>query len=771
MSTTRDTTTRPASNRANRRSAPCSRTEDPLLQRLDLDQLQTGGQASQRRVDARAVVVARAEIGHARAAGEVSDARVLDLREDGASLEAQPRQRVAHLARAGPRRPGRPTPNASTRPCVPVSCRTMPRSKAARTRARRTSGCSKRAKLRLRETRPGTSVIPTTSASRSTAGRITNRPRRARAPEATGEPETTPAACRSSAWWFVRKRGHELVEIALDDPIELVQREPDAVIGHAVLREVVRADLLASARRSPTMLRRSADSAASCFSRSRSSRRLRRTFIAFALFLSCERSSWHFTMMPARLVQDLHGAVGRVDALPARTAARGDGDLEVLVVDLDVDVVGLGEHGDGRRRRVDAPLRLGGGHALHAVHAALEAELRVHVLAGDERDDLLVAAGRRSRSARAPRSSSPCARRSARTCGRDRPRRAPPPRRPRRCGSRGSCSSCRSGSGGRSRSWIDASRRDRSACKLGELGLRELAELRIGEGLLVLADLPLDVAVARHRADERLEVAPLLVELLDSLLRSARTSGLAEQLVELAVAARELLELLDREHQAARAGTVAARRRGRRRGARRRSGTTTSLVRRVDLALRPRGRASRAGSPSATSSWASSGSMVVIFCTRKPGQRSARSGPVVQYRAKTRWISKVTAAMTGRNGSFSRKKRTLSSERAAGVDARERRADGREDEDRDERHHDEERRAAARVQRRLRARVLDDEGLAGLVGADRLVLGAVVLKDAPDLGDAPDGEQVADDDGELERAGDRLERRALHLEAEVTGAG
>ena len=46
----------------------------------------------------------------------------------------------------------------------------------------------------------------------------------------------------------------------------------------------------------------------------------------------------------------------------------------------------------------------------------------------------------------------------------------------------------------------------------------------------------------------------------------------------------------------------------------------------------------------------------------------------------------------------------------------------------------------------LRARVLDDERLARLVGADRLVLGAVVLENAPDLGDAPDGEQVADDD-------------------------
>ena len=30
-----------------------------------------------------------------------------------------------------------------------------------------------------------------------------------------------------------------------------------------------------------------------------------------------------------------------------------------------------GQHRDGRRRRVDAAARLGRGHALHAVHAAL----------------------------------------------------------------------------------------------------------------------------------------------------------------------------------------------------------------------------------------------------------------------------------------------------------------------------------------------------------------------------------------------------------------
>jgi hypothetical protein len=76
----------------------------------------------------------------------------------------------------------------------------------------------------------------------------------------------------------------------------------------------------------------------------------------------------------ARTVEDLHRAVGRVDALSAWSSGGRDRDLEIFVVDLDVHLVGLGEHGHGRRRGVDAALALGGGHALHAVHAALEAK-------------------------------------------------------------------------------------------------------------------------------------------------------------------------------------------------------------------------------------------------------------------------------------------------------------------------------------------------------------------------------------------------------------
>ena len=51
--------------------------------------------------------------------------------------------------------------------------------------------------------------------------------------------------------------------------------------------------------------------------------------------------------------------------------------LQVLGIDLDLDVLDLGHHRDGRRRGVDAPLRLGRGDALHAVHARLVLELRV----------------------------------------------------------------------------------------------------------------------------------------------------------------------------------------------------------------------------------------------------------------------------------------------------------------------------------------------------------------------------------------------------------
>ena len=58
-------------------------------------------------------------------------------------------------------------------------------------------------------------------------------------------------------------------------------------------------------------------------------------------------------------------------------------DLEVVRVDLDlVGLVDLGEDEHAGRRGVDAALRLGRRHALHAVHAALVLEVRPDALRG-----------------------------------------------------------------------------------------------------------------------------------------------------------------------------------------------------------------------------------------------------------------------------------------------------------------------------------------------------------------------------------------------------
>ena len=90
---------------------------------------------------------------------------------------------------------------------------------------------------------------------------------------------------------------------------------------------------------------------------------------------------------------DAHGAVGGVDRLAAGAARPEHVDAQILLVDLDIDLFRLWQHGDGRRRGMDATLRLGLRHALHAMHAGFEFQPGEHALAGDIGDDFLVAAG------------------------------------------------------------------------------------------------------------------------------------------------------------------------------------------------------------------------------------------------------------------------------------------------------------------------------------------------------------------------------------------
>ena len=95
---------------------------------------------------------------------------------------------------------------------------------------------------------------------------------------------------------------------------------------------------------------------------------------------------------PGRDVRDPDGRVGRVHALAAGAGRAVDVDLEVVRVELDLDLLDLGHHRDRRRRGVDPALRLGLGDALHAVRAGLPLEDRVGAVALDREHDFLEAA-------------------------------------------------------------------------------------------------------------------------------------------------------------------------------------------------------------------------------------------------------------------------------------------------------------------------------------------------------------------------------------------
>ena len=93
-----------------------------------------------------------------------------------------------------------------------------------------------------------------------------------------------------------------------------------------------------------------------------------------------------------RDVGDAHRGVRRVDALAAGTRGAHDVDAQVLIADLDLGLLHLGQDGDGDGARMDPARGLGGGDALDAVHARLPAQALVDRVARDREDDLAVAA-------------------------------------------------------------------------------------------------------------------------------------------------------------------------------------------------------------------------------------------------------------------------------------------------------------------------------------------------------------------------------------------
>ena len=163
------------------------------------------------------------------------------------------------------------------------------------------------------------------------------------------------------------------------------------MVGHAILRKVVSANLLGAVARAD----------------------LRETLGTFGSLLlgkhllveACAKNGHRRNLVlqlrllvlrlhdkTSRQVRDAHSGVSRVDALSTRAAGAEHVDAQVVLVDVDLNLVGLGKHGNGRRGRVDAALAFRLGHALHAVHAGLVLHDGVHLVALHLELDFLVTA-------------------------------------------------------------------------------------------------------------------------------------------------------------------------------------------------------------------------------------------------------------------------------------------------------------------------------------------------------------------------------------------
>src|SRR5690606_10292174 len=95
---------------------------------------------------------------------------------------------------------------------------------------------------------------------------------------------------------------------------------------------------------------------------------------------------------PGGNVGDADRAVRRVDRLPAGAARAEDVDAQILLVDVDVDLLRLGQNGDRRSGSMDPTRPLGLRYPLDAVDARFELEPLEDVAAGDGRARLLDAA-------------------------------------------------------------------------------------------------------------------------------------------------------------------------------------------------------------------------------------------------------------------------------------------------------------------------------------------------------------------------------------------
>ena len=143
----------------------------------------------------------------------------------------------------------------------------------------------------------------------------------------------------------------------------------------------------------PTWSLRDCASALSRFSRSAAIKRAFNNDIARERFLCCERSSWHSTTMPVgRCVMRIAESVLLTCWPPAPDARNVSMRSSAGLSSTASISSSSGRIATVHGRRVDAALRFGRGHALDAMRARLELEVRERASADDAADDFLVAA-------------------------------------------------------------------------------------------------------------------------------------------------------------------------------------------------------------------------------------------------------------------------------------------------------------------------------------------------------------------------------------------
>src|SRR5882757_1050669 len=175
----------------------------------------------------------------------------------------------------------------------------------------------------------------------------------------------------------------QLVQIAVQDLLDLVQGQVDPVVGDPALREVVGADasraIAASDQRaSLTGLLLLLISELSVLDP-----RCQHFHGPFAiLVLRTVVLAFHHD--PGRQVRDAYGRLGLVHVLTTRPRGSKHVDPDLGRIDLDVvDLVSLGQHGNGASRCVDPSLCLGLGHTLNPVSSRFEFQAAVGALADD----------------------------------------------------------------------------------------------------------------------------------------------------------------------------------------------------------------------------------------------------------------------------------------------------------------------------------------------------------------------------------------------------